>query len=162
MVLGILSDSHGRIHLVERALAIFDQHGVDGIVHCGDIGGLEVLEVFSGRPFWFVWGNTDSPRQSWRAAVRSFGAYWPESIPVVIEADSQHIAVFHGSEREFITACHNNDYDYILHGHTHRASDHRQGRTRIINPGALYRAPSKTVAILDTQTDQLQYCTVTG
>jgi hypothetical protein len=35
--------------------------------------------------------------------------------------------------------------------------DERFGRTRIINPGALFRASEKTVALLDTEADQLDY-----
>ena len=37
---------------------------------------------------------------------------------------------------------------------------HRQGRVRLINPGALYRAATKTVAVLNTQTDELRFLTV--
>ena len=33
----------------------------------------------------------------------------------------------------------------------------RIGRTRVINPGALFRASEKTVALLDTDTDRLEY-----
>ena len=34
------------------------------------------------------------------------------------------------------------------------------GRTRVINPGALHRANPKTCAILNTETDVLEYITI--
>ena len=40
-------------------------------------------------------------------------------------------------------------HDYLLQGHTHVPHDQRIGRTRLINPGALHRARTKTVATLD-------------
>jgi hypothetical protein len=35
--------------------------------------------------------------------------------------------------------------------------DRRNGRVRVINPGALYRASPKTVATLDLKADELRY-----
>jgi predicted phosphodiesterase len=46
---------------------------------------------------------------------------------------------------------------YLCHGHTHRQADYRQGPTRIINPGALFRAATYTVALLDTVSDRLTF-----
>jgi predicted phosphodiesterase len=37
-----------------------------------------------------------------------------------------------------------------------RADDTREGRTRVINPGALHRTRIPSVALLDLATDQLQ------
>ena len=50
----------------------------------------------------------------------------------------------------------------MIHGHTHRQADRREGRTRIINPGALHRAATKTVAILDTVEDELHFLEIGG
>ncbi|RLS46748.1 MAG: metallophosphoesterase, partial [Planctomycetota bacterium] len=50
--------------------------------------------------------------------------------------------------------------DYLLHGHTHVCRDERHGATRIINPGALHRASEFTVALLDTDSDELQFLVV--
>ena len=51
-------------------------------------------------------------------------------------------------------------HDYLLVGHTHVRSDTRQGRIRVINPGALYRASIKTVALLNLATDRLVFIEV--
>ena len=46
---------------------------------------------------------------------------------------------------------------YLCHGHTHARADGRQGPTRVINPGALFRATVYSVAVLDPETDQLHF-----
>jgi len=48
------------------------------------------------------------------------------------------------------------NFDVVIHGHTHRWRDEVIGRTRFINPGALHRASSWTVALLDCSSDQLR------
>ena len=54
------------------------------------------------------------------------------------------------------------DHDYLFLGHTHVRHEERVGKTRVINPGALYRAREKTVALLDTETDKLKFLIVGG
>jgi predicted phosphodiesterase len=49
---------------------------------------------------------------------------------------------------------------YLLSGHSHIASDRRDGLVRRINPGALYEAAQLTVALLDLQHDELRFLTV--
>jgi predicted phosphodiesterase len=46
--------------------------------------------------------------------------------------------------------------DYLIHGHTHELRDERTAGTRIINHGALHRAPRFTVATLVPATGELQ------
>ncbi len=157
MKLGVLSDNHGRLGGVRAAVEIFDAERVDAVAHCGDLCGVETLEFFPGRPCWFVWGNMDVPEPTWRPWVEAAGAYWPEDVPVIIETEGKTIAMCHGHESVFAGVCESGKFDYVLHGHTHRRADHRRGRTRIINPGALYRTATKTVAILDIGSDDLQF-----
>jgi len=45
----------------------------------------------------------------------------------------------------------------LLQGHTHVRQDLRVSKMRIINPGALHRANPKTVALLDTSADSLEF-----
>lgn len=160
MKFGILSDNHGRLTPVEQALELFVAHGVEGLIHCGDLGGVETLECLAGRPCWFVWGNTDHPEQSWRQLVQALGIPWPQDVPVIIPDDQLTIAVCHGHEAVFRQLCSSQAHNYVLHGHTHTPADKRVGKTRIINPGALHRARQKTVAILDTARDLLNFYTV--
>jgi hypothetical protein len=52
--------------------------------------------------------------------------------------------------------------DYLLYGHSHLFADDRRGPTRWINPGALHRAPTWTVALLDLATDQVRFLPIDG
>lgn len=157
MKVGIMSDSHGRVEPVRRAMAIFRQHRVGRIIHCGDIGGLHVLEEMAGEPCWFVWGNTDFPEHGWRTRIEAMGLHWPGEIPLTLTVDGRKIAVCHGHERAFFRARDQGKYDYVLHGHTHQRDDHYVGSTRVINPGALHRAAVHSIAILEPRTDTLEF-----
>jgi hypothetical protein len=160
MRIGILSDNHGRLEPVRAALQLFESRAVSAVIHCGDLGGIETLEILSGRPCWFVWGNMDEPDAAWRPWVATLGIHWPEQVPVVLREDNCAIAVCHGHEPVFGSVCRCGDYDFVLHGHTHQKADRRQGRTRILNPGALHRAAVKTVAVLDTEADHVEFCEI--
>ena len=162
MKLGIMSDNHGHLTPVNRALRVFDEHGVEVICHCGDLGNVDTLNLLAGRRFWFVLGNTDVPDNSWRPLVRSCGTAWPDEVPVVIKVRGVSIGLCHGHEPGFRRVCRSGLYDYVFHGHTHAAADHHVGSTRIVNPGALSRALTKTVAILDIDRDILGFYDITS
>ena len=155
MLIGILSDSHGRFLAVRQAMRLFDKLGVAHVIHCGDIGGIEVFDELVGKPCTFVWGNMDLPDSGLFAYLRTVGIQPPNAVPVRLSLDGKAFAVFHGHEHDFNRAISMLDVDYILHGHTHVARDDRCGYTRIINPGALRHARRKTVATLDTSSGKL-------
>jgi putative phosphoesterase len=157
MIIGILSDSHGRQDRVRKALRLFDELGVVHVIHCGDVGGMKVLDELIGRPCHLVWGNMDGPDRGMLAYLQTTGLPMPGPAPTRLELAGKSIAVFHGHEPEFRAALADPDADYILHGHTHVARDERVGRARVINPGALQRASQYTVATLDLATDVVAF-----
>jgi putative phosphoesterase len=138
-------------------MALFDSLGVEHVVHCGDIGGTEVLDELVGRPCTFVWGNMDQASSGLLAYLKTVGLEVPRQIPTVVTLDGKIFAIFHGHEPEFGRATRTLRADYILHGHTHAPRDEHLGETRIINPGALHRARGKTVATLETATNALTF-----
>jgi len=143
--------------MVAKATALFDSLGVGHVIHCGDVGGEAVFDELVGREVTFVWGNTDVPTRGLLAYIESVGLMAPSEIPTRLELDGKRFAVFHGHERGFPAALDSLEVDYILHGHTHLRRDERIGPRRIINPGALHRAAVRTVATLDTATDELRF-----
>lgn len=159
MKLGVMSDSHGRVHRVQEAIRILEAAGAEAFVHCGDVGGPEVLEEFVGRRCWFVWGNTDFPDATWRPLVDALGLPWPNG-RAEFQIAGRRIAVFHGHERGFQEAAGSGDYDYVLYGHTHCRDDIRLGRTRLVNPGALHRTRTPTVALIDLARDEVRFLPV--
>lgn len=160
MKVGIMSDSHGRVEPVRRAMAVFREANVGLIVHCGDVGGLNILEEMAGEPCRFVWGNTDFPEHGWQARVEAMGLPWPDELPMRLSVDGKKIAVCHGHERVFFRVRDQGQYDYVFHGHTHKRADHQIGPTRVINPGALHRASIHTIAILEPRTNELGFITL--
>lgn len=169
MILGILSDSHGRADRVQRAVRLLTERGAEAFVHCGDVGGEAVIGALAGTRSWFVWGNTDLPDPTLAQYAGALGLTPPASVPTWIRADGKTIAVFHGHEHAFErlmagleqgddgTAALGRHVDYVLHGHTHVARDVRVGAVRIINPGALKRAERYTVATLDAAADVVHH-----
>lgn len=156
MKLGILSDSHGRLLALRAGLRLLEEHGAEAFIHCGDIGGIEAIEELAGRKAWFVWGNTDDAHPPWREHVIALGLPWPDG-PLDLRLGGKRIAVCHGHEPECRRIIEAAEHDYLLYGHTHERADERIGRMRMINPGALHRVAVKTVALLDTESDTLQY-----
>ena len=161
MLVGILSDSHGKHLTVRRAIELFDRLGVEHIIHCGDVCGMAVFDELVDRPCTFVWGNMDFPDDALMAYLDSIGLAAPQAEPTRVNLDGKSFAVFHGHEGGFHNAVDTLQVDYLLHGHTHITRDESRGITRIINPGALQRAKVKTVATLDTGTDQLTFHEIT-
>lgn len=155
MRVGILSDSHGQADIVRRVMTLFDACGVDEVIHCGDVGGSAVFDELVGRSCHFVWGNCDQVNGGLRAYLEGVGLRPPADVPLELTLDGRRFAVFHGHEPQAAGMESLRDVDYCLHGHTHVRRDERVGRMRIINPGALFRARVKTVAILDTGSDAL-------
>jgi predicted phosphodiesterase len=74
-----------------------------------------------------------------------------------IEVEGKLIAFVHGDDGPLLRDLERSDaFDYLFYGHTHQAKEHRTGKTRVINPGALYRAAVKTFAILEVATGEME------
>lgn len=170
MILGLLSDTHGRHQRTAGALELLERLGAEAFVHCGDIGGEAVFDQFAGRRMWFVWGNIDTPDPLLEGYAESLGLTVPHTTPVQLEIEGRTIAVYHGHEGHFMRLMRQlnrhdlaafgkltRGLDYIFHGHTHRAADLRVGQVRLVNPGALERARPYTVATLDLGRDALDF-----
>lgn len=130
--------------------------GAEAIIHCGDVGGVEVLEELAGWRCWFVWGNSDFPPPDLKPYLESLGLSWPDG-PLDLTICGKKVAVFHGHEYGFQEALQAARHDYLFHGHTHQRRSERNGNMRIINPGALHRVQLPTVALLDLDHDHLKF-----
>lgn len=160
MKIGILSDTHGQQERTRHALELLKQHGAEYYLHCGDVGGHMILDLLAGLPAAFVWGNCDYSRGDLeqygnRLGIRCFGPMGR------LELGGKQIVFLHGdSARDVARVVEQADCHYLCHGHTHAKDDRREGKIHVINPGALYRANPKTVALLDTQTDRVTFLEV--
>jgi putative phosphoesterase len=159
VLIGILSDTHGRADAMAAAMRMLRARGVEFFFHCGDIGSEAVLDLLAGEPALAVWGNTD-PVQRLGKYAHHIGVNVADSLGE-IELARKRFAVTHGDDHRLVQRIlADQRHDYLLLGHSHARADRRQGAIRVINPGALYRAAEKTVALLDTETGRLEFLTV--
>jgi uncharacterized protein len=156
MKIGIVSDTHNNIEIAEKAVSIFKKSSVDLVVHAGDITSSKMLRLFKDFRCKFVLGNGDIDDEALndQAAKLGFGKIESSS---TFEAGGKKIIVFHGNDvPQFRAAMASGEYDYVIKGHTHMFENYLSGKTRVINPGALYGADVFTIAILDTDTGRVE------
>ena len=157
MLIGILSDTHDRTEPTAAAMQLLQSRGAEYFIHCGDVGSPAVLDFLAGHKACFVWGNCDWDRTGLERYARSIGI---DCFGVFgeLELDGKKFALIHGDDpvlkRRLLSE---QRHDYLLQGHTHVRQDVRVGKMRIINPGALHRANPKTIALLDTAADLLEF-----
>jgi putative phosphoesterase len=156
MILGILSDTHNRLDRTARAVNLLKELGAEVLVHCGDITRPDIVWICSELPTYYVFGNNDYEEDRLRLAIReSAGTCLGWGGTFVL--NGKRIGVVHGDRRDEWIRCIAQGPEYLFCGHTHRCRDDRADGTRIINPGALSRAPLHTVASLDLAADRLRF-----
>ena len=154
MRIGVVSDSHGRQPAVIAALGQLRERGVKTVLHCGDIEDAETVALFRGLDAHFVFGNCDWDKEALRAAIQEVGAtlheHWGQ-----LELAGVKLAFLHGDDKDLMREVENSGaFDYLFYGHTHIAREDRVGETWVINPGALFRAATKTCLLLDLATGE--------
>jgi putative phosphoesterase len=149
MRIGVVSDTHGHVELTRPAVRMFESLDVEAVLHCGDIGSMAVVELFSAWPSHFVFGNCDSDTQRFAAAIAKAGQIC-HGLFGDLTLDGVRIALLHSHDgRRFRSAIQSGDYKLVCYGHTHVATIDRHGETVVLNPGAIYRANPHSVAIVD-------------
>jgi putative phosphoesterase len=123
---GLISDTHGKL----RSEVFTHFHGVDHILHAGDIEDPDILVALATiAPVAAVYGNTDG-----------FHLRRQLSEKVELELAGQRIVLIHGhqfgSPHPPDLAAAFPDADIVVFGHTHRPLAERIGSALFINPGA--------------------------
>lgn len=152
------------------------------LLHLGDVGTVEVIDALlvpapqtpvRSQPVasaqapdplatieaHLVFGNTDWDHLALERYATGLGIRVDHPTGTIPLEDGE-LVFCHGHEPQPMQQALARRARYLCHGHTHRASDTRHGPTRVINPGALFRARPYTVAWLDTSSDELQFLTV--
>ncbi len=154
MKVGLISDTHDHLGMVDNAFRLFDSEGVDAVVHAGDwVAPFTVrkFESFSGRLFGAI-GNNDGEIMGLSRAFREMDALVKGEL-TEFELDGERAAVIHGTYPTLVGAlARSGIFPFVITGHSHRASVERVGEVLLVNPGEacgyLYGRP--TVGILDT------------
>lgn len=123
MNVGLISDTHSLL----RPEALGALHGVELVLHAGDVGSYSVLrELREIAPVQAVSGNTDDPILG-----------LPPQLELTLAGLRVHVS--HGHELGSPTpAALVRAYaaDVIVYGHTHKPLIETRGRTLVVNPGA--------------------------
>jgi len=172
--IGLLSDSHGRSEATNEAVRILLDAGAEILIHLGDIGAVEVIDALAvpqrnieanGHPgdppagqveTRIVFGNVDSNIDGLSTYARHLGIQVDHPIGR-LDIGGGYLVFMHGDRPTAMHQAVAQGVRYLCHGHTHLPRDEIRGSTRIINPGALSRSHRRTVAILDTDADELTF-----
>lgn len=174
--IGILSDTHGRGETAQRAVQLLVEAKVSLLIHLGDVGALEVIDALlvvdpvaastaprGGRlpeiESHLVFGNVDWDAATMAQYAREVGVHVHHPVGEIMAA-GKRIVFTHGHDDRAMAEALDREPDYLLHGHTHEMRDERLGSMRVINPGALFRAPKHTAAVLDPAADEVTFLEV--
>lgn len=147
MKIGVLSDTHGDVSSLERAVRILKNLGVSMVIHCGDVG-VEVVASLNGLKTHFVPGNMDNPEEL-RAAITEPEHTLHESVGE-LEIEGRKTAFLHGHDVRLLRhTIHSGHWDLVCHGHTHAFSKGHDGPTLVLNPGALSRTNHPSLAVVE-------------
>ena len=147
MKIGVLSDTHGEVWAAQRAVRILHDRHVDTVIHCGDIG-IEVVPLFNGMRTHFVRGNMDDAERLREVIVDAQHTFHDQSGS--LEVEGQRVAFLHGDDVKLLRhTIHSGHWDLVCHGHTHAFTKGLEGRTLVLNPGAVGRTSHPSLAIVE-------------
>jgi uncharacterized protein len=156
MLIGVVSDTHGQVQFAREAAQVLRPFGVEQIIHCGDIGSAGVVSAFGDWPGHYVLGNCDYDGGELQAAIESTGQYFHGRFGR-LELARRRIAVLHGDDMPRLRdTIYRGQFDLVCYGHTHVAEHHQEGKTWVLNPGALFRANPHRCAVVDLATMEIQ------
>lgn len=121
LVIGVISDTHGLL----RSEAVDALHGVDLIIHSGDIGRSFILdELGSIAPVIAVRGNMDTEG-------------WAYELPLtdIVDLKNHTAYIIHDISRTDIDLS-ASFIDIVISGHSHRPSVKKKGGVFYVNPGS--------------------------
>ena len=152
MKLGVMSDSHDNIPNVKRAVALFNEIGVELVVHAGDFiapFSIDPLADLNCRVVG-VFGNNDGERVVLAKKFAAIGEVHPNLASASL--GDKTIAVMHYPELA-IPIAKSGEYDIVVYGHTHKI-DIQKDKSLLLNPGETggWTTGKATVAVVDIET----------
>lgn len=150
MLIGIMSDTHDHLDNMRKALRLFQEQGVQHILHAGDFTSpftYRALKEFHGG-FTAIFGNNDGDR----VLIKQMYGDSVHAQPHVFALQERRIVMMH--EHHVVDAlAASGMYDLVVYGHTHEPVVRQVGGTLVVNPGEtcgwLYGKPSVALVDLD-------------
>ena len=162
VVLGLISDTHDNVEAIRRAVEVFNDRGVEAVLHAGDYNAPFTAEAFKGlkAKLLGVYGNVDGERIGLKERyskvldaeiLGDFGD---------LEFGGYRVALIHGVVQPVVEALAlSGKYRVVVRGHLHKAETTKIGEALVINPGEAcgYLTGKKTIAILDLEKLEVEY-----
>ncbi len=153
MIIGVTGDTHNNLKNIKTICSIFNQNGVDLVLHTGDVTLPKSLNAFKDLncPLIVVLGNNDIGEREGLEAVSSEFKCSIFEEPFSTELNQIKISVVHHPDLIDVKMLKNNDL--ILHGHTHRYRMEEKKGCLIFNPGecAGFLKNKNKIGIIDLQ-----------
>lgn len=159
MKIAIMSDSHDRWEILEKAINMANEAGCEHLLFAGDLiapPGVAILEKFNGV-VKFVWGNNEGEIQG---LTTKFNA--SEKIELcgdIFDSTIAGVRVFMNHYPEIGSlAAKSKSYDLCVYGHDHTYHSSKVGETVLVNPGAItpYGNSVSTFIIFDTESREVE------
>lgn len=160
MKIGILSDTHNNLQNLQAGLQQMQARGVETVIHCGDLTGLEAARLLTGFRVVCTFGNCDIVSGEIRDVLK---AQDPENYAGLVyrgEIGGVSIAATHGHlDGQLDSLLKSGEHQYVFTGHSHVRKDTLVGSTRLINPGSLggRHVQTRSVCILDLTTGSAEF-----
>jgi hypothetical protein len=156
MLIGVMSDTHDNILQAEQAVSLFNNEGVEQVLHAGDYIAPFMIDTLSEleAPLTGVFGNNDGDRVLLEKKAAAFPLLTIGGVFARVDAGGMKIALLHGHDQQLLQMLMGlESLDLLVYGHTHRPDIRRNGPLLIVNPGEVYGhlTGRSTVALVDTE-----------
>ena len=145
MKIGLISDTHDNLVNIEKAVKMFNERGVEFVLHAGDyVAPFSLVPMFKLESEWVgVLGNCDGERQG--LLKRSENRIKQGQLS--LDSDNRKIVVIHNLDEY-----NKEPADVVVFGHTHKPETNRVKNMLFVNPGecAGWLTGRATIGILET------------
>jgi len=155
VLIGVISDTHDNLPMVEKAVKRLNDAKVALVLHAGDYIAPFVIPKFKAlnAKLIGVFGNNDGDHELLKKRFSECKNCEVRGRFAEIDADGFKIALLHGDETELLEAlisC--GGFNAVVHGHSHAVGATKKGKTLVVNPGEVcgYLTGKCTMALLDT------------
>ena len=155
MKICILSDTHDRRELLRLAVEQALAHGVEAILHCGDVIAANTLWPLKnlGIPLHVIHGNNlGDTAMMYKLASEAGSSVNYHGSEAALDLAGRRIFLVHYPHHAHAFAC-TGEWDLVCCGHSHIASatqvaNVNGGRTWLVNPGAVGGPGAKPTWVL--------------
>jgi hypothetical protein len=147
-----MSDTHGRLDAIDRAVERLNQEEVEFVLHAGDFVSPFTAAMFKPlkAKMLAVYGNNDGDRPMLRSKLGEIGTELARDF-AELELDGKRIALLHGTDERIVDSVVKSGlYQVVVRGHTRRA-EIREDSALQVNSGEVcgYLTGHQTIAVLE-------------